>query len=64
MKSNNRRLIAFAIMLTMLLCPYQIFAHEAMLEVTYDDCVSSDDGSDMNEMWYILDWFNEQYHLG
>ena len=34
-----------------------------MLEVTYDDCISSDYGEDMNEMWYILNWFNEQYHL-
>ena len=41
----------------------QIFAHEEMLEVTYDDCVSPDYESDINEMCYILNWFNEQYHL-
>lgn len=40
-----------------------IFAHEEMLEVTYDDCVSHDYESDINEMCYILNWFNEQYHL-
>ncbi len=68
MKNKNRRLVAFAVTIALIinaliLYSQPIFAHEEMLEVTYDDCIFSDYGDDMNEMWYILNWFNEQYHL-
>ena len=48
----------------LVLFPHKIFAHNEMLEVVYDNCFSSEDSGDINEKWYILDWFNEQYHLG
>ena len=32
----------------------QIFAHAAMLDVDYDNCIADTEGDGINEMWYVL----------
>ena len=37
----------------------QVFAHDAMLDVDYDNCQKDLNGDGINEMWYILNFLKE-----
>ena len=41
----------------------QVFAHNAMLDVDYDNCVSSVENDGIDEMWYVLNKNSSCYHL-
>ena len=41
----------------------QVFAHSAMLDVKYDNCVASENSDGLNEMWYVLDKGSVCQHL-
>ena len=41
----------------------QTFAHDAMLEVEYDNCIASKTGDSIDEMWYALIKGSYCYHL-
>ncbi|MBQ7389669.1 MAG: hypothetical protein IJW02_01030 [Clostridia bacterium] len=42
----------------------QAFAHEAMLDVNYDDCIGDIDDDGINEMWYFLENGSYCVHIG
>lgn len=39
------------------------FAHETMLEIDYDSCITTEDGDGIDEMWYMLDQSAETIHI-
>ena len=56
----NKRFIAFITTLAMIvnflmLSTIQIFAHDTVLDVEYDDCVYAENNDGINEIWYFLD---------
>ena len=56
----NKRFIAFIMAIVMvvnfsILGAIQVFAHDAMLDVDYDDCIYEIGADGINETWYILD---------
>lgn len=42
---------------------FTVFAHSQMLHVSYDNCVSDNNGDGLDEMWYILNWDAKCYHI-
>ena len=50
-----KNLITIIIALIMVaFSPFQISAHDAMLDVDYDPCNADDEGANIDEIWYIL----------
>jgi len=45
------------------LCSGQVYAHDALLDVEYDDCIYDVYGDGIDEMWYSFDVFSSQKHL-
>lgn len=55
----NKRFIAFIMAIVMvvnssILGAIQVFAHDSMLNVEYDDCIYEIGADGINETWYIL----------
>ena len=45
--------------------PLLVFAHNELLDISYDDCVGNKEGDGIDEMWYVLTNQNSScYHLG
>ena len=43
---------------------FQVFAHSAILDVEYDNCIASNNADGINEAWYVLNSTNSQlYHI-
>ena len=65
----NRKLVSLALILVTILNfsiigSIPISAHDAILDVTYDDCVIDENNSDgINEIWYILDTDTFRRHI-
>lgn len=41
----------------------QVFAHSALLDVVYDDCIAEKDGDGIDEIWYDLEYFGSNSHI-
>lgn len=44
-------------------CTIQAFAHDAILNVDYDNCASDPNDDDINKMWYVLDEDSKCFHV-
>lgn len=64
MKKYLHYLMSLLIIISMLSTSViQAFAHSALLDITYDNCVKNKLGDDIGESWYYLTLGNSTYHL-
>ena len=66
---SNKKLVALIMAIVMVVNfsifgAIQVFAHDAMLNVDYDDCKGVNGSDDIDETWYVLDVPPFCYHLG
>ena len=66
---SNKKLVALVMAIVMVVNfsifgAIQVFAHDAMLNVDYDDCKGVNGSDDIDETWYVLDVPPFCYHLG
>lgn len=54
---------AISILSSITLANGQVYAHDALLDVEYDNCIYDIDEDGINEMWYKLDKYSSLSHL-
>jgi len=65
--NSNKRSVAFILVLIIINVSVfgsaQVFAHDAMLDVDYDNCIPNEEADGIDETWYILDKGSECWHI-